>query len=161
MERSMLREAAKVFAQLLQRVLVERLVVGLLTGLSALCRVDRIGLGGRGLLGHAPSISAPCGASFCPARGAFRHEKGHPCGWPGSTFWSGRRDSNPHGRCPRAPEARASAVPPRPDVIECSCLAVPPWARSGVGTVFFIQSAFRTVLADEKHPLKVESVFAA
>ena len=43
------------------------------------------------------------------------HEKGHPCGCPGSTFWSGRRDSNPHGRCPRAPEARASAVPPRPD----------------------------------------------
>lgn len=30
-------------------------------------------------------------------------------------LWSGRRDSNPHGRCPRAPEARASAVPPRPD----------------------------------------------
>ena len=75
MERSMLREAAKVFARLIQRVLVERLVVGLLTGLSALCRVDRIGLGGRGLLDHAPSISAPHGASSCPVRGAFRHEK--------------------------------------------------------------------------------------
>lgn len=116
MERSMLREAAGVFARLLQRVLVERLVVGLLTGLSALCRVGRLGLGGRGLLSHAPSISAPHGASSCPVRGAFRHEKGHPCGWPGSTFWSGRRNSNPHGRSPRAPEARASAIPPRPDV---------------------------------------------
>lgn len=115
----MLREAARVFARLLQRVLVERLVVGLLTGVSALCRFGRLGLGGRDLLGHAPSISAPCGASSCPVRGAFRHEKGHPCGWPGSTFWSGRRDSNPHGRCPRAPEARASAISPRPDVIKC------------------------------------------
>ncbi len=28
--------------------------------------------------------------------------------------WSGRRDSNPHGRCPRRPERRASAFPPRP-----------------------------------------------
>nr|DAJ41106.1 MAG TPA: hypothetical protein [Caudoviricetes sp.] len=81
--------AALPLARLLPRLLVECLVVGLLAFVSALCRVDRIGLGGRGLLGHAPSISAPCGASSCPVRGAFRHEKGHPCGWPGSTFWSG------------------------------------------------------------------------
>lgn len=130
MKRSMLRAGAGVFARLLQRVLVERLVVGLLTGLSALCRFGRLGLGGRGLLGHTPSISAPCGASSCPVRGAFRHEKGHPCGWPGSTFWSGRRNSNPHGRSPRAPEARASAIPPRPGVVYLSWTANTPRVRN-------------------------------
>lgn len=107
-ERSTLRAAARVFSRFLQRALVERLVVGVLAGVSALCRFGRLGLGWRGLLGHAPSISAPREASSCHVRGAFRHEPGHPCEWPGSTFWSGRRDSNTRGRCPRAPEARAS-----------------------------------------------------
>ncbi len=71
---------------------------------------------------------------------AARYEKSQPCGWldslkryDGGAFlrirplkwktarrrsvavWSGRRDSNPHGRCPRRSERRASAFPPRPE----------------------------------------------
>lgn len=72
----MLREAAGVFARLLQRVLVERLVVGLLTGLSALCRVGRLGLGGRGLLSHAPPFPPRTGDPHVLLRHArlpFRH----------------------------------------------------------------------------------------
>lgn len=75
-----MRAAARVFSRLLQRALVEHLLVGVLAGVSALCRVGRIGLGER--------VSAPHGASSCPVRDVFRHEPGHPCGWPGSTFWS-------------------------------------------------------------------------
>ena len=48
----------------------------------------------------------------------------------------------PARACARQPLKLARLpVPPRPDVVRCRCLAVPPWARSGVGTVLFIRSA--------------------
>ena len=111
-----MREAARVFARLLQRVLVERLVVGLLTDLSALCRVDRIGLGGRGLLGHAPSISAPHGASSCPVRGAFRHEKATRADGLVQRFGRGGGTRTRTGVAHVLLRHARLPIPPRPDV---------------------------------------------
>ena len=48
-----------------------------------------------------------------------RHGQGRPCGWPGQTFGRGGGTRTRTGFRPRAPEARASAIPPRPGVIEC------------------------------------------
>lgn len=111
---SSLRFAFERFSHLLrggglQRLLVQRLVVGLLPVGAVLRRVVQLCLFRLGLFGHAPSIPAPCVALF----GMKKATRADGL----NQLWSGRRESNPHGRCPRAPDARASVFPPRPDVV--------------------------------------------
>ena len=117
---SSLRFAFERFSHLrgggLQRLLVQRLVVGLLPVGAVLRRVVQLCLFRLGLFGHAPSIPAPCGARPAPCVALFGMKKATRADGL-NQLWSGRRESNPHGRCPRAPDARASVFPPRPDVV--------------------------------------------
>ena len=116
---SSLRFAFERFSHLrggLQRLLVQRLVVGLLPVGAVLRRVVQLCLFRLGLFGHAPSIPAPCGARPAPCGALFGMKKATRADGL-NQLWSGRRESNPHGRCPRAPDARASVFPPRPDVV--------------------------------------------